>query len=68
MRTEGQTMRRHEAATLHLDLETVKGWAKATFTKQRMVDVALCAATASIIGVVLSSLQRAMENGTIVPF
>ena len=50
-----------QAAT-HPDWETVKGWAKATFTKERIHEVALCAATVSLIGVVVLSLHSAMEN------
>ena len=56
-----------QAAT-HPDWETVKGWAKATFTKERIREAALCAATVSLIGVVVLSLHRAMENYIILGF
>jgi len=36
----------------------VKEWAKATFTKERMAEVALCVATVSLIGVVAVSLHN----------
>ena len=50
-----------QAAT-HPDWETVKGWAKATFTRERIREAALCAATVSLIGVVAVSLHKAMES------
>ena len=56
----------HEA--IHPDWETVKGWAKAAFTKERIHEAALCAATVSLIGVVVVSLHRAMENYIILGF
>ena len=45
MRTDGQTIRGNELAIPHVDLESVKAWAKATFTKERMTEVGLAAAT-----------------------
>ena len=68
MRTDGQTLRGNEMAIPHVDLESVKEWAKATFTKERMTEVALCAAAVSLIGVVVVSLHRAMENYVILGF
>ena len=61
-----KTIGTHEA--IHPDWETVKGWAKATFTKERVREAALCAATVSLIGVVALSLHRAMENYIILGF
>jgi hypothetical protein len=60
MTTYTRTVGTHEAT--HADWETVKGWAKATFTKARLQEVALCAATVGVIGTVLFSLHRAMES------
>jgi len=68
MRTDGQTIRGNEMVIPHVDLESVKGWAKATFTKERVREAALCAASVSVIGVVLFSLHRAMENYIILGF
>jgi hypothetical protein len=68
MRTHGQTLRGNEMVIPHVDLESVKGWAKATFTRERMIEGALCAATVSLIGVVLLSLHRAVENYIILGF
>jgi len=68
MRTHGETIRGNEMVIPHVDLESVKGWAKATFTRERMVGVALCAVTVSLMGVVVLSLQRAMENYIILGF
>ena len=68
MRTDGQTLRGNEMVIPHVDLEPVKGWAKRTFTKERIVDIAMCASTVTVIGIVLSTLYRAMQNPTIVGF
>ena len=56
-----------QAAT-HPDWETVKEWAKAAFTKERIQEAALCAATVGVIGTVLFSLHRAMEHYIILGF
>ena len=66
MTTYTKALTTHEA--IHPDLETVKAWAKATFTKERIREAALCAATVSLIGVVVLSLHRAMENYIILGF
>ena len=68
MRTNGQALRGNDMVIPHVDLESVKGWAKRTFAKERIVDVAVCASTATVMGVVLSTLYRAMQNQTIVGF
>ena len=68
MRTDGQTLRENEMAIPHVDLESVKEWAKATFTKERIREAALCAATVSLIGVVALSLHKAMESYVIMGF
>jgi hypothetical protein len=68
MRTHGDTLRGNETIIPHVDLESVKEWAKATFTRERMPEVALCAATVSLIVVVVVSLHRAMENYIILGF
>ena len=66
MTTYTKAVGTHE--TIHPDLETVKEWAKGTFTKERIREAALCAATVSLIGVVVLSLHKAMENYTILGF
>ncbi len=66
MTTYTKAIGTHE--TIHPDWETVKGWAKATFTKERIHEAALCAATVSLIGVVVLSLHKAMENYIILGF
>ena len=68
MRTDGQTIKGHEMVAPQLDLERVKEWAKATFTKQRIADVVVTVSTVAVLGTVLSFLYRAMENQTIVGF
>lgn len=50
------------------DWKTVKAWAKATFAKQRIAELALCVSTVTVLGVVLFSLHRAMENYIILGF
>ncbi len=66
MTTYTKAIGTHEA--IHPDWETVKEWAKATFTKERMREAALCAATVSLIGVVVLSLHKAMESYIILGF
>jgi len=68
MRTDGQALRGNEMVIPHVDLESVKGWAKRAFTKERIVDVAMCASTVTVVGMVLSTLYRAMQNQTMVGF
>ena len=68
MKAHGETLRGNEMAIPHVDLESVKEWAKRTFTKERIVDVAMCASTVTVVGMVLSVLYRAMQNQTIVGF
>ena len=68
MKMDGQTLRGNEMVIPHVDLESVKGWAKRTFTKERIADVAMCASTVTVVGMVLFTLYRAMQNQTIVGF
>jgi len=68
MRTHGETVRGNEMVIPHVDLESVKDWAKATFTKQRVQEAALCVATVSVIGTVLFSLHKAMDSYLIMGF
>ena len=66
MTTYTKAVGTHEA--IHPDWETVKGWAKRTFTQERIVDAAMCASTVTVVGMVLSVLYRAMQNQTVVGF
>ena len=66
MTTYTKAIGTHEAT--HPDWETVKGWAKARLTRERIQEAALCAATVSVIGTVLFSLHRAMESYIILGF
>ena len=68
MRTDGQTLRGNEMAIPHVDLDSVREWAKRTLTKERIVDVAISASTVTVVGMVMSTLYRAMQNQTIVGF
>ena len=56
MRTDGQTLRGNEMAIPHVDLESVKAWAKATFAKERMAEVGVVAATLVATGFVAAVL------------
>ena len=66
MTTYAKTVGTHEAA--HADWEAVKEWAKATFTKERIREAALCAATVTLAGGLVFSLHRAMESYVIMGF
>jgi hypothetical protein len=68
MRTDGQTIREDDTVTAHEGLESVKQWTKATFTRERMVDVAIYASALTSAAAVLSLLHRAMENYIIMRF
>jgi hypothetical protein len=68
MRTDGQTIKGNEMVIPCVDLEAVREWVKRTFRKERIVDVAMCASTVTVVGMVLSTLYRAMQNQTIVGF
>ena len=66
MTTYARTVGTHEAT--HADWEAVKEWAKATFTKERIQEAALCAATVGFAGVLVFSIHKAMESYVIVGF
>jgi len=62
MRTDGQTLRGNEMAIPHVDLESVKEWAKATFTKERMAEVGVVTATLLVTGYLGSVLVKGIET------
>jgi hypothetical protein len=66
MTTHTKAIGPHEET--HPHWETVREWAKATLTREKIFEAALCAATVSIIGVVVLSLHRAMENYIVLGF
>ena len=66
MSTDARVIRTHEA--IHPDRESVKEWAKATFSKERIREAALCAATVTFAGTLVLSLHRAMEHYIILGF
>jgi hypothetical protein len=66
MTTYTKAVGTHEAT--HPDWEAVKEWAKAAFTKERIREAALCAATFGLAGVLVFSLHRAMESYIILGF
>ena len=56
MATQARAIRIHEA--IQPDWETVKEWAKATFTKERMTEVGLAATTLLMTGYLGSVLCK----------
>lgn len=68
MKTDGQTIRGNEIVIPHVNLESVKDWAKATFTRERVTEVVVYTSTMTVLGVVLSTLYRAVQNNTVVGF
>ena len=62
MRTHGETLRGNEMVIPHVDLESVKEWAKATFTRERMAEVGLVAATLVVTGYLGSVLVKGIET------
>ena len=66
MATDARAVRIHEA--IHPDWETVKEWAKDTFTKERMAEVGLAAATLVMAGYLGSVLFKGIETYSISGF
>jgi hypothetical protein len=62
MRTDGQTIRGNEMVIPRVDLESVKAWAKATFTKERMAEVGVVAATLVLTGYLGSVLFTGIQT------
>ena len=60
MATDARAIRIHDA--IHPDWDTVKEWAKATFTKERLTEVGLAAATLVMTGYLGSVLFNGIET------
>jgi hypothetical protein len=60
MSTDARAITIHE--TIHPDWETVKEWAKATFTKERMTEVGLAAATLAMTSYLGSVLFKGIAT------
>ena len=60
MATNTRALRTHEA--IHPDWETVKEWARATFTKERMAEVGVVAATLVVTCYLDSVLVKGIET------
>ena len=60
MATDANAIRTHEV--IHPDWETAKEWAKATFTKERMTEVGLGAATLVMTGYLGTVLFKGIET------
>jgi hypothetical protein len=63
--TTTDTITLGEAVSDRLALEALKAWAKRTFTKALIADLALGASVLGVWGVVLFALHKAMEGYTI---
>lgn len=67
MRTDGQTMRGNELAIPHVDFDSVKAWAKATLTKERLAGIGIVAATLVVTGflgiVLFTGIQSSTMSG-----
>ena len=68
MRVDGNTIRGHEAVTIHLDLESLKAWAKTAFTKERVAEAGVIAATMLVTGYVALVLYKGIETYSISGF
>ena len=66
MSTTTDTITLREAVSDRLALEALKAWAKRTFTKALIADLALGASVLGVWGVVLFALHRGMQAYTIV--
>jgi hypothetical protein len=62
MRTDGQTIRGNEMVIPRVDLESVKAWAKATFTKEGMAEVGVVAAALVLTGYLGSVLFTGIQT------
>ena len=62
MRTDGQTLGGNERAVPYVDLDSLKGWAKATFTRERMAEVGVVAATLVVTGYLGLVLVKGIET------
>jgi hypothetical protein len=62
MRTDGQTLRGNEMVTPHVVLESVKAWAKATLTRERVAEAGLVTATLVVTGYLGSVLVKGVET------
>ena len=60
MSTDARAMTVHEA--IHPDWETVKEWAKVTFSRERMTEVGLATATLVMTGYLGSVLFKGIET------
>jgi len=68
MKAHGETLRGNEMAIPHVDLESVKEWAKATFNKERMAEAGIVAATLVVTGYLGSVLVKGIETYSISGF
>ena len=60
MATDARAIRIREA--MHLEWESVKEWAKAAFTKEKMAEVGLAAAALVVTGYLGSILMKGIET------
>jgi hypothetical protein len=68
MRMDGQTVRRSEMVIPHLDVESVKEWAKETFTRERIADIGVVVATLVVTGYLGAVLFKGLQSYSISGF
>ncbi len=62
MRTDGHTLRGNQLAIPHVNLEAVKAWAKEVFTKERIAEAGVVAATLVVTGYLGTVLFRGIQT------
>ena len=65
MRTVGHAVRRNEMIARLPDLEAVKAWAKATFTKERIAEAGVVLATLIATGYLGAVLFKGIQSYSI---
>ena len=58
MRMDGDVVKGHEMVAPHMDLETVKEWAKRIFAKRRLAEVTAMAVVLGYISAVLHQILK----------
>ena len=64
MRMDGATIREDGIAAPHMDLEAVKAWAKRAFSKERIAEAGVVAATIVLAAYFGAVLYQAIQNYT----
>jgi len=68
METRGNTARKEEFYPLFPEWEEVKVWAKKTFSREQIAQIAVTGATAFILGALFYALYTAMNSYSVTGF